>query len=113
MSNNQPNRRPNNVTKQETPIASTIPLDQEEAFVQKVWETTYSSCLGAILAPRAAGLMQNDKYLIRDIHKALELANIAKDAAKSYIENQHKRDQEQLAAKEGDPLNKLLSQDQP
>lgn len=110
---NQPNRRPNNVTKQETPIASTIPADQEDTFIQKVWETTYSSCLGAILAPRAAGISQNDKFLVRDIHKALELANIAKDAARSYIENQHKRDAEALAAKEGDPLNKLLAQDQP
>lgn len=113
MSNNQPNRRPNATPKQETPAASTIPVDQEESFVQRVWETTYSSCLATILAPRAAGITHNDKYLVRDIHKALELANIAKDAARSYIQNQHKREEEELAAKEGDPLNKLLAQDQP
>lgn len=89
-----------------------IPTEEQAAFIQKVWETTYSACLAGVLASRTTGLGP-DKFLVRDIHRALDLANIARDAAKSYIDNQQKQEAEAIAAREGDPLNKLLSQDQP
>lgn len=89
-----------------------IPTEEQAAFIQKVWEATYSACLAGVLASRTTGLGM-DKFLIRDIHRALDLANIARDAAKSYIDNQQKQEAEAIAAREGDPLNKLLSQDQP
>lgn len=83
-------------------------IDDEEAFVQKVWETTYSACLASVLSPRANVVTKDDKYIIRDIHRALELANIARNAAISYIENEKKQVAEQEAAKAGDPLSRLV-----
>lgn len=105
---NKPNRQPNAPVSQ----APSVPLiDDEEAFVQKVWETTYSACLASVLSPRANTVTKDDKYIIRDIHKALELANIAKSAAMSYIENGKRQVAEQEAAKAGDPLSKLVGDD--
>lgn len=107
---NKPNRQPNAPVSQ----APSVPLiDDEEAFVQKVWETTYSACLASVLSPRANTVTKDDKYIIRDIHKALELANIAKSAAMSYIENGKRQVAEQEAAKAGDPLSKLVGGEQP
>lgn len=104
---NKPNRQPNAPT---TSTPSTPLIDDEDVFVQQVWETTYSACLASILAPRAGVVSKDDKWIVRDIHRALELANIAKGAAISYIENGKQEAAKQEAAKTGDPLSKLISE---
>lgn len=104
---NKPNRQPN----ASVPQAPSVPLiDDEDVFVQQVWETTYSACLASILAPRAGVVSKDDKWIVRDIHRALELANIAKGAAISYIENGKRQVAEKEAANAGDPLSKLISE---
>lgn len=95
--------KPNRQSAPSTPL-----IEDEDVFVQQVWETTYSACLASILAPRANVINKDDKFLVRDIHRALELANIAKNAAKSYIENSKREVAQAEAAKAGDPLSKLI-----
>ena len=91
-----------------TQVPSQLPLvEDEDTFIQNVWQTTYSSCLGAILASKVI-MPHDDKFLIRDIHKALYLADTAKEAAKSYIENRKKEIAKLEAQVAGDPLSKLM-----
>lgn len=90
-----------------------IPVEQEEGYIQHVWNTTYSSCLATLLGSRIINTPDNDKFLVRDIHKSLELADIAREAARSYIDQRKKEAILDAKKRDGDPLNSLLSNEQP
>lgn len=83
-----------------------LPVEQEEDYVQMVWKETYAACLATLLGSRM--ISKDDKFIVRDIHKALELADIAREAARSYIENRKQEVAKQEAIKAGDPLSKLM-----
>ena len=85
-----------------------LPVDQEDDYVQMVWKETYSACLATLLGSRM--INKEDKFIIRDIHKALELADIAREAARSYIENRKQEVANKEAAKHKDPLSKLMDE---
>ena len=100
---------PNKPPKKQLPQVGELPLlpvDQEDDYVQMVWKETYSACLATLLGSRM--LTKEDKFIVRDIHKALELADIAREAARSYIENRKNEVAKKEQALAGDPLAKLM-----
>jgi predicted ABC-class ATPase len=102
---------PTKQTKKQLPQVGDIPLlpvEQEDDYVQMVWKETYAACLATLLGSRM--LTSEDKFIVRDIHKALQLADIAREASRAYIDNRKNEIAKKQEALAGDPLSKLMDQ---